>query len=1125
MTLPPDRIDSVLDGTWLAAPPPGWSPSGVCFQAKFAGPGDLVVAPSARSWGEGVDDLHDRLPALAARGVAGAIVECPPAQLPADFPVLHVADTRAALTALADAGRAAFRGTMLAVTGSVGKSSVREMLRHVLDRQGGAAATRQNYNLVAGVELSLAQTPPNAAYGVYEIAIGKPGTLVRSARRVAPQVAVVTAIAPVHLKGYGSLDTIARTKAQIFDGLEPGRGIAVLNADDPWFEVLAAEARGRDVHRIVSFGTHAHADVCLSSYRPDAQGADAAIHVDGRTLALRLPQPGQHLAMNSAAVIAASWAAGADIEQVARDLGSIARLPGRTDIQTVAYGDGTITLIDDSFNANPASMRAAFEVLENTPPAASGRRVAMLADMLDLGPDSPAHHRELAEPLTRSGVERVLVAGTQMVNLLERLPDGLRGGRAESVDTLLPRLGHQIRAGDVVLVKGSHHTGISRVAEALKRGNVVPARAPAANQPAADTPQPNRPHTGVAAELETGAVVLARAAERLVDPGGLTCLMTLYCAFSDLAAGHLDWDAAAPPPDADASADATPTVADAVAALAATGAAPAARALALGMAGDERRFVLRMTETARGLGLQRTIFRTATGRPAPGQVSTAADLTALARRLARDFPDHLPRFAATRAEFAGRTHTAEHAAPDSDGTTTLLHSSWTRSAGRTSAVIAHDTQPAVVMVVAGAATADGLGTDLDRVREAASAAARPARAPTLPARAGVRVDSPWRASLPPKPRHQLLFLGDTYFGEHYDARRERQGAVNVLKTAGYTHALAHFAPFLADADASFANLEAAVTTATSSPLTESKGWVLGAEPGPTLQTLDAYGVTGCVLGNNHAADFGWARVPEMLDHLDERGFLRCGAGRDAAEAATPLRLACPFGDQTGVEVLIFSAYQRNRTYAETYGFYADDATAGVADLDSETFHRSIRDHRRDNPGAFIVVQPHWGRNYAWRSTNQQRQAERLIDAGADLIVGHGAHMLQEIEYIDGRWCAYSIGNAVFNNNGEHDKRGVPPVSFTAVLDIHFQDGMLYFFLRLYPIFCHNHKTKFQPRPLSEQEFAEFWKIVSQRMPHVDPASPFVQTALDDRGHHIALLLRAVPAKTASHTPAGEARSA
>jgi UDP-N-acetylmuramoyl-tripeptide--D-alanyl-D-alanine ligase len=448
-----------------------WAASGVSIDSRSLAPGDLFVALTAAR------DGHDFVAAALAGGAAAALVSRIPDGVPPDAPLLVVPDVQAALEALGRAGRARFGGRLVAVTGSAGKTGTKEMLRTALGAQGRVHAAEKSFNNHWGVPLTLARMAPTADFAAVEIGMNAPGEIAPLARMARPHVAIVTTVAAVHLAAFRDVAGIAREKASIFAGLEPG-GVAVMPRDLPTYPILRAAAR-RAGARPVRFGATGRPEFRLLEACVTEAGVAARARTGGRTFFYKLAAPGRHLALNALAVLAAVDALGADLARAALALATWRAPEGRGSRWRVLLGpggmDGAVTLIDESYNANPAAMAAALEVLAVVRPEDSvgrisrGRRVAFLGDMLELGPQELELHAGLAEAPALAQVTVVHCAGERMRALHAALPAGRRGEWFPDAAAMAARAGRLLDAGDVALVKGSNGSRVGLVVEAIKK--------------------------------------------------------------------------------------------------------------------------------------------------------------------------------------------------------------------------------------------------------------------------------------------------------------------------------------------------------------------------------------------------------------------------------------------------------------------------------------------------------------------------------------------------------------------------------------------------------------------------------------------------------------------------------
>jgi len=433
----------------------------VSIDSRTLEPGALFAAIR----GDNLDG-HDYVGQAFEAGAAAALV-AQGAKLDVPGALIRVPDTLEALNRLGSTARARSEARVIAVTGSAGKTGTKEALRLALGASGRVHASEKSYNNHWGVPLSLANFAQRNDFGVFEAGMNHAGEITPLSRLIRPHIAIITTVAPVHLEFFDTEEKIAEAKAEIFSGLEPG-GTAILNRDEPHFELLKSRALEAEPERIISFGVNENADVRLMKFQPGGDASEVGAVIEGEQISYRIGAPGRHLVMNSLAVLAALHAVGADLQAGAQALGGYRAQAGRGARMEFALDDGRVTLIDESYNANPASMRAALDVLAETPRAELPRRIAVLGDMLELGGTSSQLHAELAEPVDAAGVDVVFACGSHMRAMYDALPEGRRGAYAENSEGLETALLETVQAGDVVMVKGSLGSAMGPLVEALR---------------------------------------------------------------------------------------------------------------------------------------------------------------------------------------------------------------------------------------------------------------------------------------------------------------------------------------------------------------------------------------------------------------------------------------------------------------------------------------------------------------------------------------------------------------------------------------------------------------------------------------------------------------------------------
>ncbi len=432
---------------------------GVSIDTRTLKPGDLFVAIRGEA-----RDGHEFVAKALTEGASAALVDHKPEG--ADGTLIFADDSLKGLERLGAAARERSAAKRIAVTGSVGKTGTKEALRIALGASGQTHASEASYNNMWGVPLTLARMPAETKYGVFEIGMNHAGEITPLSKLVEPHAAIITTVEPVHLEYFDSVEEIAEAKAEIFAGLIPG-GAAILNIDNPHFQRLSLRA-GEVGARIITFGENEKADARLLVIDLGPEGSNIRARICGTEVEYHLASPGRHVARNSLAVLAGVYALGADLQAAARALDSLKPPPGRGARRAISLGCGGFTLIDESYNSNPASMRAAIANLALLG-ASSKRRIAVLGDMLELGRDSAALHAGLAEPLDQAAVDLVFSCGPMMKHLFDALPESRRGGYAPTSKELAEIVAEAVRPGDAVMIKGSLGSRMKLIVERLEK--------------------------------------------------------------------------------------------------------------------------------------------------------------------------------------------------------------------------------------------------------------------------------------------------------------------------------------------------------------------------------------------------------------------------------------------------------------------------------------------------------------------------------------------------------------------------------------------------------------------------------------------------------------------------------
>lgn len=438
--------------------------TGISIDSRSIAPGEAFFAIKGENF-----DGHSFASAAMANGASVLVVS--EAKLPSlgrlKVPMVVVDDVLAALGRLAMAARKRTGAQVIAVTGSAGKTTTKEMLRAMLSRSGSVHASEKSFNNHWGVPLTVARLPADADFAVFEIGMNHSGEIAELVKFAQPHIAIITVIAPAHLGNFKSIDDIARAKAEIFGGVVPG-GYAVINRDDQKYRLLDKLAQEAEIDKVVTFGESQRSTNRLMEYLPHPGGARFTVKVDGKLHSGDISVAGKHLMANALAALSACQLAGADIGRAIAALATLESGKGRGERHVLRHSKGgRFVVIDESYNANPTSMEAAIRVLADTPVTTKGRRMAVLGDMRELGRFSEKLHAGLADALVGSGIDRAFLGGPEMKALADALAGKMTVEYRETTEALAPVVVKAVHAGDAVMIKSSNGTGFSKIVDAL----------------------------------------------------------------------------------------------------------------------------------------------------------------------------------------------------------------------------------------------------------------------------------------------------------------------------------------------------------------------------------------------------------------------------------------------------------------------------------------------------------------------------------------------------------------------------------------------------------------------------------------------------------------------------------
>lgn len=1081
-------LEELLEGTWYRAPlNSDWK----CQSFAINGTGirdnnTMFIAMDRDTWLKGSGnviyndwtDTHITVLKYAHR-IAGAIVQRPIPELDPSVPQFVVANSYDVIKTLAMYARNHMSGQSVAITGTVGKSTLKQMLSHLLN-DTDIIATVGNQNTRAGVPLTLTACIHNPQYCILEIAMSALWTRDGGiCTWVKPHIGVVTEIGLGQVQRAKDLHTTALYKSRIFNGIQKG-GYGVLYEGMVEFDTVYEEAVKYGAKPIL-YGDKESCDSYIKSTNRRDQLTEVHACILGEDIDYSIPLIGKAMVLNSIAALTVAKLLNIDIQTISKKFIHYVTNENVLQIKQMQMPGGKITVIDDSHNAEILSMISAFDAFkEEADNAAYGQRIGVLGRIVNLDDKAQELHESLAAPLMTVQFDKIFAHGAEMKYLLDKLPPHLIGGLYMDAERCAEAIRQYIKPNDFVLIKGSRRASdFGKIPVLLEQKLAMPSQDVSA---AATTPLPN----SFVCELEQNEVLISLGQDNREIDEGLGIILLVYLTVLLLSTKKLSLTDQVQISKMSAfekkgrkslglELDETISVGELLAAVVVSNAPDAAIALAEYITQTTKQSALsQMKEIAARLGLKERAVQTITGRQNKNRPQRYGreDLAKVSQLLFALPPKALKYLRVTSVVHGScmqESNSILHSVSDiiyyfCFGQYTFNAVAFVRIAGKSYTVCTY-----------GAASAfdrDYMICDMiERIK--------------CPEH---NLQEQWHTVEPVNGVTTISIAGDTYFGEWYTAIRSKKGQDDALQHYGYSHSFEKVAPLLRSNDFNIINFEAVLSDKTVSPLQSYFTYILKGNTQETIAELKARNVHAAMLANNHFMDYGESGGQDTIRAFQENGIFTVGAG-NAAEAGWPLCLSA-----NGQQVLLFNAYWYREIRQHVSRHYAMGGQVGTACL-SNAFLSGIREFRTKYPDAFIILSVHWGTDFSDDIELQKKYARLAVEAGVDLIVGHGPHIPLTHEWVDRRLVLYSIGNFVFNSNGtDYEKKKKPAYGY--VTKLYFENGHIE--LRLYPIIVHNLKTFWQPRPVTGEEFEwilEYFHIIKK------------DTGYDPLGYYITYLLK------------------
>lgn len=1056
------NIESIISGYWYRKPTKGWFVDSISISEGQVNmdkeKNTLFIAIDSDTWHKGSknasiyagwDDTHVKVKHFE-RKIKGIIAARPIEELDESIPQYITTNTYDAIRAFATYAYQNFTGKMIAITGTAGKSTSKNLLNFLLSKHVDVIATRGNHNSRTGVPLTIACGISQPDYLVVESAISglwmRPHGIMND---YPPTIALITSIDGGQNK---SPYETAVIKAKIAEGMHHS-GTVVLNRDMKEFPVVYEQVRKYNNH-IITYGFHEEADCHIIDVKETKEKSQITASILGEEIKGTTKLNGQAMIQNIVGVLTILKLMDIPLTSVLDHIVDYMPSEGVHRFENyTTYDNKEFTLLDDSWNATGIAMIEAIKLFGNKVSYYQGKKIAILGRIENLGEkEAKNQHEAIVQPLIESGIELVFAHGPEMKYTLKQLPEEMIGGYFESSKQLAQHVAHIIDEDDFILLKGSPRSSDFKL---LKKYLLDFA---SRKKERKSYSHYNRWATGSGAatfNISTDEKVGVAGNQQVVQNEGLANVLLIQHVLENLFSKDLNLVNQYVPGNQELKENKSlnaikleknteVSLANLLTAAILNRSPNALLMIANQVVGSNRKTMSILKEKTKELGINEQAVLNVTGRRISNlaQKVTLDDLYKAGRLLFNQYPFMLDFLSVKTFTYGDTTYTIPSNLYNYGF---ITHGLFFGTNDSMAIVLSKFGEENYITVVVGAN--DAFHRD-QLIIESLQSIEKRDKKMEIDIRKYTGSD------------YTMNIIGDTYFGEFYSDRRVKNNRTDALMTEGRAYSFNGIRSMLRTGDFNICNFEAALSSQKEQPMKKRKPFVLYSDPNVTAESLKQENIHLATLANNHLMDCGREGLEETIQKFNQANISTIGAGvnQDTAER--------PFIKQINdTRIAIFNAYWYRRPMYREFDFYATGNEPGVACLSGRIFEQ-IKAEKASYPNGKILVIAHWGVDFKSVHQKQREYAHSLVDAGADIIIGHGAHMIQEIEKNDSSIIAYSIGNGVFNSDGEYNRRFVAPYSLFAQIKMN-QNEME---LRLYPMYCNNLTTFWQPRLVTEDEF-------------------------------------------------------